>query len=260
MTRKGAADGRKSDDPEGMLHTYPERSVDIPVPFGLGTYPVTRREYGVFVTESRRVAGEGCHTLQQGVWVLDTKKDWQHPGFEQTEDDPVVCVSWNDALDYVRWLNEKARPAHYDDAPAPYRLPTWEEIEYGTRAGTTTLYYWGDTPRRDQANYGQTKCFPCGPAREGADQWLYTSPVGSFPANPWGLFDVAGNVWEWAESCRNDPKAVPPRQCHTQVLHGGSWLTNPEYLQTGERTRAMMQHRNNAIGFRVARTLSNSRP
>lgn len=260
MTRKGAGDGRKDDDPEGIRKTRPERAVDIPVPFGLGTYPVTRHEYGVFVRETRRPLGGGCHTQYRGVWVPDPTKDWQYPGFNQTEEDPVVCVSWYDALDYIRWLNEKVRAARYDDAPNPYRLPTWEEMEYATRAGTATIYYWGDIPRRDQANYGQTKCFPCGPMREGADRWLYTSPVGSFPANPWGLYDMAGNVWEWAEYCRADPHVVPPRVCRVQILHGGSWLTNPEYLQIGERSSAAMQHKNNGIGFRVARTLSASHP
>jgi formylglycine-generating enzyme required for sulfatase activity len=152
MTRKPANDGRKDDDPEGIRKTRPERAVDIPIPFGLGTYPVTRREYGIFVKETHRPVEGGCHTQYQGVWVPDATKDWRHPGFDQTEDDPVVCVSWHDALDYIRWLNESALAARYDDALRPYRLPTWEEIEYATRAGTATIYYWGDTPRRDQAN------------------------------------------------------------------------------------------------------------
>lgn len=260
MTRKPANDGRKDDDPAGIRKTFPERAVDIPAAFGLGTYPVTRREYGIFVTETHRPIEGGCHVQYHGVWVPDTTKDWRHPGFAQTEEDPVVCVSWFDALDYVRWLNERLRATRYDDSPKPYRLPTWEEIEYTTRAGTTTLYYWGDTPRRNQANYGQATCLPCGPMREGADRWLYTSPVGSFPANPWGLYDMAGNVWQWVEYCRADPNVVPPRVCRWEILHGGSWLTNPEYLQSGERGSASLQHKNNEIGFRVARTLSASHP
>lgn len=260
MMRKAAYDGRKDDDPEGMRKIRPERPVDIPTPFGLGTYPVTRREYGIFVRETRRPVEMGCHTQYQNVWVLDAGKDWRHPGFAQTDQDPVVCVNWNDARDYVRWLNERARASRYDDTPEPYRLPKWEEIEYATRAGTATLYYWGDTPRRDEANYGQTKCLPCGPMQEGADRWLYTSPVGSFPSNPWGLYDMAGNVWEWVEYCRADPKTSPPKKCNYQYVHGGSWLTNPEYLQTGEVADVGVQHRNNETGFRVARTLSASHP
>jgi formylglycine-generating enzyme required for sulfatase activity len=130
-----------------------------------------------------------------------------------------------------------------------YRLPTWEELEYATRAGTTTLYYWGDEPRRDRANYGTDRCLPCAPRTEGEDRWLYTSPVGSFPPNPWGLFDMAGNVWQWAYRC-------PLGRCRIEGLHGGSWLTNPEYLQTGEYSTANMEHRNYHIGFRVARNLN----
>ena len=260
MTRKVASDGRKDDDPEGMRKTRPERQVDIPVPFALGTNPVTRREYGSFVRETHRVSDGGCHIQYHGVWILDPTKGWQHPGFSQTEQDPVVCVSWNDAQDYVRWLNEKAHVSSYDTAPDPYRFPTGEEIEYATRADTTTPYYWGDTPRRDAANYGKENCLPCGPTKEGSDHWLFTSPVGSFPANPWGLYDMAGNVWQWAQSCRSDPKASPPKECHYQILHGGSWLTNSEYLQSGERSSTTVEHRNNEIGFRVARTLSTSQP
>jgi formylglycine-generating enzyme required for sulfatase activity len=260
MTRKVAGDGRKDDDPEGMRKTRPEREVDIPVPFGLGIYPLSLHEYRIFSRETRRHVERGCHIQYQGVWVIDETKNWQNPGFAQTEADPVVCVSWNDALDYIRWLNGTAHTSSYDDAPNPYRLPTWEEIEYATRAGTTTLYYWGDTPRRDQANYGKTKCLPCGPMQKGADRWSYTSPVGSFPPNSWGLYDMAGNVWQWVDSCRSDPNAMPPRKCRVQVLHGGSWLTNPEYLQPGDAGSAAPQHRNNAIGFRVARTLRESYP
>jgi formylglycine-generating enzyme required for sulfatase activity len=260
MTRKEASDGRKDDDPEGLRKTHQEREVDIPVPFGLGTYPVTRREYGIFVRETHKIVEKGCHVQYRGVWVPDSTKDWQHPGFAQTEEDPVVCVSWNDAEDYIRWLNEKARASPFDDAAEPYRLPTWEEIEYATAAGTATLYYWGDTPLRSQANYGRTKCLPCGPMQEGADRWLYTSPTGSFPPNPWGLYDMAGNVWQWVEGCRTDPNAVAPRKCHYQILHGGSWLTNPEYLQTGERSYALLPNRDHEIGFRVARTLSIALP
>ena len=260
MTRKAAGDGRKDDDPEGIRKARPEQEVDIRVPFGLGTYPVTRREYGIFVRETHRRVERGCHIQYQGVWVLDQTKDWRHPGFAQTENDPVVCVSWDDEQGYIRWLNQEARPSAYDNALMPYRVPTWEEMEYATRAGTTTLYYWGDTPRRDRANYGKPHCLPCGPMQEGADRWLYTSPVGSFPPNPWGLYDMAGNAWQWADGCRTYAKTRPLSECHYATAHGGSWLTGPEYLQSGERDGALFGHRNNEIGFRVARALRTSPP
>lgn len=259
VTRKVAGDGRKDDDPEGLRKVRPEKEVDMPSAFGLGTYPVTRREYEAFVRDTRRTEWKGCYVQFQGVWVWDEANDWRHPGFAQTDLDPVVCVTRNDALDYVRWLNEKPRtPSTYDDAANPYRLPGWTEIEYATRAGTTTLYYWGDTARRDRANYGKANCLPCGPMKEGADRWLYTSPVGSFPPNPWGLYDMAGNVWQWVQVCR--PKPGGSGSCVAEVLHGGSWLTHPEYLKTGEYSSADPRHANNQIGFRVARSLSASHP
>jgi formylglycine-generating enzyme required for sulfatase activity len=257
MTRKRASDGRKDDDPEALPKSRPAREVEISHPFAIGVYPVTRQEFGIFAQETRRTVEKGCHVQKEGVWVFDQRKDWRHPGFAQTARDPVTCVNWNDAQEYVRWLNGKLHAAAQEnDSAGTYRLPTWEEIEYAAGGGIKTAYYWGAQAQRDKANYGSEKCLPCRPEKQGADRWLYTSPVGSFPPNPFGLYDLAGNVWQWAEKCRADPNATPPIKCQAEILHGGSWLTNPEYLRTGEYTYADIRHRNNQTGFRVARTLN----
>lgn len=257
MTRKAAIDGRKDDDPEGAPKRQPAREVDIKNAFALGIYPVTREEFSVFVRETHRTIEPGCYVQKDGVWILDESKNWIHPGFVQTDRHPVTCVSWNDAQEYVQWLNRKQ---HDSPQKIPnsglYRLPTWEEIEYATGSGTTTPYYWGDQPQRDKANYGAEQCLPCSPKKEGADHWLYTSPVGSFPPNGFGLYDTAGNIHQWFQRCQPDSSATPPKVCRSQGLHGGSWLTDPEYLRTGHFSTADVRHRNNHIGFRVARPLS----
>jgi sulfatase modifying factor 1 len=257
MTRKSARDGRKDDDPEGVPKSRASREVVIGEAFALGIYPVTRQEFGAYARETHRVTEKGCHVQRDGVWMFEARNDWEHPGFLQTRRDPVTCVNWNDALGYIQWLNAKRRSREKDGPNAlPYRLPTWEEAEYAARGGTTTSYYWGEQPRRDKANYGIERCLPCGPKREGADRWLYTSPVGSFPPNPFGLYDMVGNAWQWIQRCQPDPNAHPSKECRSQALYGGSWLTNPEYLRTGEYSSADIWHRNNEIGFRVARTLN----
>ena len=258
MTRKSASDGRRDDDPEGARKRRPAREVDIVNAFAMSIYPVTRLQFGVFVHETHwTVKRKGCHVQRQGVWVFDERRAGGIPGFAQTARDPVTCVSWGDAQAYLQWLNAKRRDSALGGANAEaYRLPAWEEIEYAASGGTTTLYYWGSQPRRDKANYGAEQCLPCGPKKEGADRWDYTSPVGSFPPNAFGLYDMAGNVWQWAERCSPDPNTAVAKDCRTEVLHGGSWLTNPEYLRTGEYNYADTRHRNYHIGFRVVRTLN----
>jgi len=261
MTRKSARDGRRDDDPEGASKRQPAREIDIENTFAMGIYPVTRQQFSVFVRETRQTPDEGCYVQQRGVWVFDASKDWSHPGFTQAENHPVTCVSWSDAEAYIQWLNTKRRDftqgslTQASPDQGAYRLPTWEEIEYAARAGTTSLYYWGDQPRRDQANYGADSCLPCRSRIEGADRWAYTSPVGSFPPNAFGLYDMAGNVWQWAQRCQPDPLTIVSKDCRTQVLHGGSWLTSPDNLRTGANSSADMRHRNYEIGFRVLRTV-----
>ncbi len=111
------------------------------------------------------------------------------PSFPQDDSHPVVCVSFSEAEDYVRWLSAKTGQA--------YRLPTEAEWEFAA-------WEWhSDLPPRaidhEHANYGADAC--CGPLASGRDRWLFTSPVGSFPVDAFGLYDIAGNVWQWAPDC-----------------------------------------------------------
>ncbi len=157
---------------------------------------------------------------------------------------PVINVSWNDAQDYVKWLKEKTKK--------DYRLLTEAEWEYVARAGSTTAYWWGDAVGRGNAN-----CDGCGSQWDGKQ----AAPVGRFAANPFGLYDTAGNVWEWVEDCYHGSYDGAPKDgsawkngndCQ-RVLRGGSWNDGPGCVRSANRIRVGPDNRINYVGFRVAR-------
>jgi formylglycine-generating enzyme required for sulfatase activity len=242
----------------------PARDVTFSAPLAVGVYPVTRGEYGAFVRDTNRQNANGCALWGKGAlaWSLHLEASWKNPGFPQTDRDPVVCVDWDDMQAYVAWLNAKARGKTrlYDMGIGPYRLLTADELEYATAAGTTTAYYWGDKAGDSHANMGAADCFPCGGYASGGDRWVYTSPVGSFPPNKFGLYDTSGNVWQVTNTKALDPldtpkPNVPPIRTNLRAM-GGSWLDAPERAQTGvvwSVFDAPNVYTN--AGFRVARTL-----
>ena len=246
----------------------PQHEVTVPW-FALGKYDVTRGEYAAFVRATGHSSGNVCgHGL--GKWDKDPKFSWQSPGFTQTDRDPVVCVSWNDAQAYVAWLNRKTGHS--------YRLPTEAEWEYAARAGTTTKFWWGDDDSQAATyawfrdNSGGEKVKPADPLR------LYefpgaTHPVGLKPANGFGLYDIVGNVWQWTEDCydnsyagaptdgraketpSSDPKANDSQGKCLRVDRGGSWMFPAWLLRPATRERNPEDFGDPIMGFRVARAL-----
>jgi formylglycine-generating enzyme required for sulfatase activity/WD40 repeat protein len=160
---------------------------------------------------------------------------------------PVINVNWNDAQQYVAWLSKMTGK--------PYRLLSEAEWEYAARAGTQTAYFWGD-----EIGYQNANCNGCG------SQWdnRGTSPVGSFKPNAFGLYDMAGNVWQWVQDCYQnnyneaptDGSALSISDCSNRVVRGGSWLDLPEYLRSPLRLSYSIHFSNPNIGFRLARTLA----
>ena len=223
------------DDNEG-----PQHRVEIQEPFAAGAYEVTVAEYREFVSAAGHDGGAGCWIFP----VVPRKEDgsWRNPGFEQTDSEPVVCVSWEEAQAYVRWLSRKTG--------REYRLLSEAEWEYAARAGTRTRYSFGDeiTPS-DATNYGET---------------IGTQPVGSYRANGFGLHDMHGNAWEWVQDCWNESYVGAPNtgdawetgDCTLRVLRGGSWLYNSSYLRSAYRNWNRAGYRSVSLGFRVARTLT----
>jgi formylglycine-generating enzyme required for sulfatase activity len=158
----------------------------------------------------------------------------------------VRDVSWDDAQQYVKWLSQVSGK--------PYRLPTEAEWEYAARAGTSTQYWWGEQMRAGNAN-----CKDCG------QPWQQDGParVGSFAANPYGLYDMNGSVWEWVSDCwHNSFKGAPSdsrswdqQNCRDRVIRGGSWRDGASYMLSSTRFKYAAGVRQSQNGFRVARDL-----
>jgi formylglycine-generating enzyme required for sulfatase activity len=251
----------------------PQHQVSLPS-FALGKYDVTRGEYAAFARETGYPAGDGCGRGRAIFkWEKDPKLTWENPGHAQTDRDPVVCVSWQDARAYIAWLNRKAHRGGAASANGPYRLPSEAEWEYAARAGTTTKFYWGD----DDAAAPVHAWFNANSGCEKVEGLFcdhgQTHPVGAKPPNAFGLYDMAGNVWQWTEDCYDNSYAgipadgraneTPSSDVHAndsqgkclRVDRGGSWMFPAWLLRPATRERNPADFRAVIMGFRVAKTL-----
>jgi formylglycine-generating enzyme required for sulfatase activity len=250
----------------------PQRQVNIRR-FAAGKFDVTRAQWAVFVAATKRRTTAGC------IWSPSEKgtpdASWKKLGFAQDDDHPVVCVGWTDAQDYARWLSQRTGLG--------YRLLTESEWEYAARAGTKTAFPWGNRASHEFANYGSDQCCGTGLA-SGRDKWVYTSPVGSFPPNAFGLYDMNGNVLQWVQDCFSnsyanlaiDGSAYTTRvkltltgdlagmsgteSCAYHMLRGGDWGDSPALIRSAARNWGPPQGTTSpgtgGAGFRVARTLN----
>jgi formylglycine-generating enzyme len=240
----------------------PQHPVTIQYKLAIGKFDVTRDEYAQFVAETNRPDPDSCTTLAASGGFIATNGNWHSPGFPQTGRDPVVCVGWDDAQAYVSWLS--AKTGHV------YRLPTEAEWEYAARAGTTTARYFSDNPAElcRHTNIGDLDYFEQHPGDSGVnracrDGYAFTSPVGSFPPNQFGLYDMLGDVLNWTEDCWNasysgapaDGSAWLTGDCSRRVVHGGSWDMDFRAARSAMRRGIPTSYRNTTLGFRVARTL-----
>ena len=248
---------------------HPQHRVRITKPFYLGTYHVTRGQFRQFVKDAdyKTDAEKGDEPGASG-WDAETKafgfrKDysWQNAGFQQTDEHPVVEVSWNDVVAFCKWLSRKEGKS--------YRLPTEAEWEYACRAGTTTRYYSGDDPETlaKVANVADAEFKAKFPdwgwtTIRASDGYVFTAPVGKFKPNAFGLYDMHGNAWQWcadwygaeyyAKSPIDDPTG--PGSGDVGVLRGGSWYDGPSNSRSAFRFRSAPDFRFSFTGFRVART------
>jgi len=222
--------------------------VSIARPFAVGRFAVTRGEFAAFVAATgQRIEGP-CH--RRGEHGKSAQRDWQSPGFAQDDRHPVVCVSWHDAKAYAAWLSSTTGKR--------YRLLSEAEREFVTPAGSATAFWWGNTISTDQANYDGRITYAGGPFGEWRNA---TVAVDSFLPNPWGLYNVHGNVWDWTEDCWNEANSGNPgdgtarsgEDCSLRVVRGASFNNAPHTVRAARRDREPADNRLVTYGFRVAR-------
>lgn len=218
-----------------IRHEGSQRIVKIKAPFAVGRFAITFGEWDACVADG---SCNGYRPDDQG-WGRGKR--------------PVINVSFDDALAYAEWLSHKTRPIGcYPKA----------EREYVARAGTTTTFWWGDTISTNQAKYDGAYTF------RGDDKGDYrknTLPVDSFQPNPWGLYNVHGNVWEWCADVRHEnykgapldgSACVQDGNSNRRVIRGGCWGIHPALLRAATRVNNDTDGRGNGLGFRVARTVT----
>lgn len=254
-------------DDMGLDDEKPVHKVTIGKPFYMGKHEVTVEQFRRFVEATGYVTDAEKGTGFQGAfgWNRDTKEfkmnanySWRNTGFAQSDAHPVVNVSWNDAMAFCRWLSGKEGKM--------CRLPTEAEWEYACRAGTTTRYSHGNDPEGSATagNVADSAFEAQFPELKGevkaSDGYAYTSPAGNFLPNPFGLYDMHGNVWEWcadwydaeyyAKSPTHDPGG--PAIGEERTYRGGGWFNCARGFRSASRSGGLPENRHLTLGFRVA--------
>jgi formylglycine-generating enzyme required for sulfatase activity len=204
----------------------PQRSVMIAKPFAVSKFDVTFADW------------DACVSIGECPHLSDS-------GFERGTR-PVINVRWHEAQQYGAWLSKMTGQ--------PYRLLTEAEWEYAARADSTTAYFWGD-----EIGLGNANCTRCGSKWDNRE----SSPVGSFKPNAFGLYDMAGNVWQWVQDCYHgnydgaptDGSAWTIGDCRRRVVRGGSWGAVSQYLRSASRDWLSADDWDFHVGFRLGRTL-----
>jgi len=232
------------------LESRPRHLVTIAKPFAVSESEVTFEEYDKYV----QTKGESVRSPEDSGWMRGTR--------------PVIDVSWNDAHGYINWLIQQTGNN--------YRLPTEAEWEYAARAGSTSWWWWGYVISHDNANYSCDNDInrfcstnnPPGLAISGTkDIWVNTSPVRSFTANQFGLYDTTGNVTEWVKDCWHSTYDSAPSDgsawidanggdCAQRMIRGGSWTDSSATLHSAVRSSSLATGRSNITGFRLARDVN----
>lgn len=223
----GAAKSEKGHQPA----EEPQHEVTVAAPLAIGKFEITFDEWEACALEG------GCNNYrpQDGGWGRGRR--------------PAIYVSYDDAKAYIDWLRQKTGKA--------YRLPSEAEWEYAARGGTSTPFAGGDSLAPTQANFDASTS--AGNRKQGSYEGT-TVEVGTFPPNPYGLFDMEGNVFEWVEDCWNKTHAGAPADasprggdCARRVAKGGAWYYESDFARSAARMSFPKGSRLNVIGFRVAR-------
>jgi formylglycine-generating enzyme required for sulfatase activity len=248
----------------------PQHMVTLARGFALSRTAITVGQFREFVRasgyrpDSLKLDGASVYDERSGSMRDDSGASWQDDYAGRRADDamPVVNVSWSDAKAYVDWLSQRTG--------LRYRLPSEAEFEYALRGGTTSRYWWGDgvplskvenlTGARDRSPSGRRWSHAF---KDYADGYWGPAPVMSFQANPFGLYDINGNVSAWVHDCWHDNYNLAPRDgsawvnpgCRVRVVRGGSWGSSPTQERSAYRQGADGNLRSGRVGIRIAREL-----
>jgi formylglycine-generating enzyme required for sulfatase activity len=248
----------------------PQRGIRLARGLAMGQTELTVADFRLFVeatgfiTDAEKSGWSTAYQERSGRVVRTRQVSWRenYKGDAAKDKLPVLHVSFNDASAYAAWLSQQTGQR--------YRLPTEAEFEYALRAGTQSLYWWGDgtpnqmvenlTGQRDRSR--SKREWNIAFAGYGDGYWG-PAPVRSFQPNPFGLYDLGGNVSEWVEDCWHDSYARAPEDssawvnpgCVRRVLRGGSWGSPPEQSRSAYRQGVSAENRGSRIGFRLVREL-----
>lgn len=262
--------GSANDAPDHQADESPVHEVKIADGFAISRSEITVGQFREFVQtsgyvpDSVRLGGSSVYDGRSGVMRNDEHATWEddYAGRSAKDTLPVVNVSWNDAHAYVQWLSSRTGKH--------YRLPSEAQFAYAMRAGTTTRYWWGDgTPSRKVENVTGT-----GDSSRRGRRWTHAfsgyrdgywgpAPIQSFAPNPFGLYDMDGNVSEWVRDCwhsnyiraPDDGSAWVNPGCVDRVFRGGSWGSAPDQVRSAWRRGVAADTRSGRVGFRVVREL-----
>lgn len=240
-------------DTQRQPQELPLTNVQIPRHFAIGSHEVTRGEFNAFVEATQRSMPGDCQggDVGPGKPAPGLGTSFQDPGFVQDDDHPAVCVSWQDATDYVAWLNTLT--------PGGYRLPTEAEWQFAGYGGGYENYVWGETvdsacPYANVLDATAQTAYQAKGALACNDGWSATAPVGSLlPSAGWS-FDVIGNAAEWTATC-DPPRESDAATCERAIVKGGSWRSTGPGLRLAARNGLPITWRDNAVGFRVAKSM-----
>jgi formylglycine-generating enzyme required for sulfatase activity len=240
------------------------RRVVISRPIAIGRFEISVDEYASFLKETGTQEGQLCQLISSfdepdNIRSTAVASFHNQPGYEITGSHPAGCLNWHDAQAYAAWLKRRTGK--------PYRLPTEAEWEYAARAGTTSNFSFGDEGSQlcEYARFADLNS-PFAWRTNCRSPSAATGPfkVGQLKPNPWGLYDVHGNVWEWVEDCWTaDPSKIPTDgsafsntgTCEMGVVRGGAWVTRPQRTRSAFRLGLPINRRLQPVGFRIALTL-----
>jgi formylglycine-generating enzyme required for sulfatase activity len=243
----------------GRFDTEGPQHVVTITAFALGKYDITSRQFLAFLKETHYRPMPCNSTLGMG-WRSARGEPVYSPEYEEPPNWPAVCLDWRDADAYIAWLNAKVRRLRPALTPGsgPYRLPTEAEWEFAARGGTKTARWWGDAIGTNRAD-----CNGCGSPWD--DKLL--ADVDSFAPNPFGLYGMLGNAWQWTADCWHvNYKGAPTdgsvwvgKDCARHVIRGGSWDNLPVFVRSASRSGSVTDggeyDYSSLTGFRVTRDL-----